>query len=195
MKYLRLFEEFSSKENAADINDVVIHLCEEADADYKLLFQSEDILLIYEISAKEEQLDLEHHLEMLKSIDEEYNILKKENSGVTNLVIYKGDIKDAARIWLNQFNDLTPVEKGDIIYYVDKDRLPLFYYYQDEENDYVYINHDRIWSFFSNVIGLEYEEIKGIMKDWLEDTYNLRGLTPIIIGNFLCLLELPVQYL
>ena len=180
MKYLRLFEEFSSKENATDINDVVIHLCEEADADYKLVFQLEDILLIYEISAKEEQLDLEHHLEMLKSIDEEYNIIKKENSGVTKLIIYKGnDIKDAPRIWLNQFNDLTKVDEfGDKIYYVDKNRLPLFYYYQDEENGDVHIDYDRIWSFFEDVIGLDYEKIQGVIKNWLEETYNLKGLTP-----------------
>ena len=28
--------------------------------------------------------------------------------------------------YLDQFNDLRPVEKGDFVYYVDNDNLPLF---------------------------------------------------------------------
>ena len=80
--------------------------------------------------------------------------------------------------FLEQFNDLTPVEKDGKIFYVDKDRLPLFMYYQDKKNGNVYINYDRIWMFFSDVIGMEYKEIQGIMKNWLEQTYNLKGLTP-----------------
>jgi len=86
--------------------------------------------------------------------------------------------------FLNQFNDLTPVEKDDKIYYVDKDRLPLFMYYQDIENGYIYTRYDRIWSFFSDVIGLNDKEIQGIMKNWLEETYNIKGLTPRRGGVF-----------
>ena len=90
--------------------------------------------------------------------------------------------------FLNQFNDLTQIEKGDyriyyveknnIIYYVDKNGLPLFYYYTDEKNGIIYINYDRIWMFFSKVIGLGYVEIKGILKNWLKETYNITGFTP-----------------
>ena len=79
--------------------------------------------------------------------------------------------------YLDQFNDLTPVEKDNKIYYVDKDRLPLIMYYPDRKNSIVYIDFYRIWSFFERVIGLKYEDIQGIMREWLEDTYNLRGLT------------------
>jgi hypothetical protein len=91
--------------------------------------------------------------------------------------------------YLNQFNDLTPVETVDKIYYVDKNRLPLFYYYLDEIDGYVSINYDRIWMFFSDVIGLDYEKIQGVIKNWLEETYNLKGLTPLyregLSGNML----------
>jgi hypothetical protein len=90
--------------------------------------------------------------------------------------------------YLNQFNDLTPVEKGDRIYYVDKDRLPLIMYYPDRKNSIVYIDFYRIWSFFERVIGLKYEEIQGIMRKWLKDTYNLRGLTPRTTFPFLIIL-------
>ena len=96
--------------------------------------------------------------------------------------------------YLDQFNDLRPVEKGDFVYYVDNDNLPLFYYYKKEQelkNGRYYINYYRIWSFFSRVMGYNYTEVQEIMKEWLYTTYNLRGLTPdgvnfpknLIVGN------------
>jgi hypothetical protein len=84
--------------------------------------------------------------------------------------------------FLNQFNNLRPVEKGNKIYYVDNDNLPLFYYYkeeQDSKNGYYYINYHRIWSFFFEVMGYNYNEIQEIIKEWLGTTYNLRGLKPV----------------
>jgi hypothetical protein len=82
--------------------------------------------------------------------------------------------------WLNrEFGDLTPVVKGNRTYYVDKDRLPLFYYYQDEKNGYVNISYDRMWVFFNSIFGLNYLQIQEILTIWLEETYNLRGLTPV----------------
>jgi len=95
-----------------------------------------------------------------------------------NIDVIKRAYQDNPLEFLDQFNDLRPIEKGDKILYVDKDRNPLFYYYLDDNNGYVYINYERIWMFFEEVIGLEYDEIKDIIKNWLEETYNLRGLTP-----------------
>ena len=43
--------------------------------------------------------------------------------------------------------------------------------------DYVLINFDKIWSFFSNDIHLELEEIQDITQEWLSETYNLKGVT------------------
>jgi len=83
--------------------------------------------------------------------------------------------------FLDQFNNLRPVEKDDEIYYVDNDNLPLFSYYiveQDSKNGYYYINYYRIWLFFDDIMGYNYTEIQEIMKEWLGTTYNLRELTP-----------------
>jgi hypothetical protein len=81
--------------------------------------------------------------------------------------------------WLNkEFGDLTPIVKGNITFYVDKDRLPLFYYYQDSKNGYVNISYDRIWVFFDSIFGLNYLQTREILTIWLEETYNLRGLIP-----------------
>ena len=83
--------------------------------------------------------------------------------------------------FLDQFNNLKPVEKDDKIYYVDNDNLALFFYYiedQESKNGYYYINLYRIWSFFEDVMDYSRTEIQEIIEEWLGTTYNLRGLTP-----------------
>jgi len=81
--------------------------------------------------------------------------------------------------WLNrEFGDLTSVVRGDKTYYVDEDREPLFYYNQDEKNGVVYIDYDRIWVFFNSIFGLKDPQTRKILKVWLGETYNLKGLTP-----------------
>ena len=81
--------------------------------------------------------------------------------------------------WLNkEFGYLTNVVKDDITFYVDENRKPLFYYYQDQKNGYVYIYYSRIWVFFESIFGLKDLQTQEILKVWLEETYNLRGVTP-----------------
>ena len=93
--------------------------------------------------------------------------------------------------WLNkEFSGLTPLVKGDKTFYVDRDQRPLFMYFQNEKNGNVYINYDRIWAFFESIFGLDTLQTKEILKVWLEETYNLRGVTPTSIRwNFKIRLE------
>ena len=84
--------------------------------------------------------------------------------------------------WLNkEFGNLTPIVKDGRTYYVDKDRLPLFFYYQDKEKGWIYINHYRIWSLLESIFSVKDLEIKELLKVWLEDIYNLRGYTPTTV--------------
>jgi hypothetical protein len=88
---------------------------------------------------------------------------------------------DIPSLFLKQFNNLRPVEKDGKIFSVDNDNHPLFYYYkedQESKNGDYYINYYRIWSFFDDVMGYDYNEIQEIIKEWLGTTYNLRELTP-----------------
>ena len=96
--------------------------------------------------------------------------------------------------WLNkEFGNLTKIVKGDIRFYFDKDRKPLFYYYQDSKNGYVCINYDRIWVFFESIFGLNTLQTQEILKVWLEETYNLRELTPAYLSaNVFPELERPI---
>ena len=83
--------------------------------------------------------------------------------------------------WLNkEFGNLTPVVGDDRTFYVDENRKPSFYYYQDEKNGNVYINYHRIWVFFNSIFGLNVPQSQKILRVWLEETYNLRGHTPTL---------------
>ena len=84
--------------------------------------------------------------------------------------------------WLNkEFGDLTEVVKGSRTFYVGRDRKPLFFYYQDDKNGYVYINYNKIWVFFEDIFGMERPQTEEILKVWLDETYNLRGHTPLFL--------------
>jgi hypothetical protein len=48
----------------------------------------------------------------------------------------------------------------------------------DKETGYAYVNYDDIWTFLEDNFGLNYIEIQGVMKEWLFEVYNLRGVTP-----------------
>ena len=106
----------------------------------------------------------------------------KESLEIFGKDILKQVYIDNPLSFLDQFNNLTPIEDDDEIYYVDNDNLPLFSYSkkeQESENGYYYINYYRIWLFFEDVMDYDYTEIQEIMKEWLGTTYNLRGLTPV----------------
>jgi hypothetical protein len=86
--------------------------------------------------------------------------------------------------WLNnKFGNLTKVVNYDRTFYVNKDKKPLFYYYQDDKNKFVFIDYTRIWIFFESIFDMEYEQIQDILKIWLEETYNLSGYLPIDYGH------------
>ena len=112
--------------------------------------------------------------ERVKSMVKKYGIDQAIEMVAGGIDTIKQAYKDNPESYLNQFKDLTPVEKDDKIFYVDKNGSPLFYYFPNKKNGYVYINYDRIWMFFSNVIELKYSETQDIIKNWLEDTYNLK---------------------
>ena len=122
--------------------------------------------------------------ERIKSIVNKFGVKQASEMVVGGKDTIRNAYQNNPESFLNQFNDLTTVEDRDKIYYVDKDRLPLIMYYPDRKNGDVFIDYGRIWSFFENVISLDYEEIQGIMREWLEETYNLRGLTPDIAYSY-----------
>jgi len=80
--------------------------------------------------------------------------------------------------FLNMFNNLdvfqSEEEKDWTLFRYEKGNNMMVY---DRKNEYVYVSYDVIWSFLENGFGLKYKEIQGITKEWLGETYDLRGIT------------------
>jgi len=113
------------------------------------------------------------------------DILKTD--GLESAADLVGSIKNLMKVlkiktpmdFLNLFNDL------DIVQSEERPNWTLFRYVKgknmvvyDKETGYAYVNYDDIWSFLENNFGLNYDEIQELIKEWLGEVYNLRGVTP-----------------
>jgi hypothetical protein len=80
--------------------------------------------------------------------------------------------------FINMFNNLDVVRSEEqpdwTLFRYEKGNNIMIY---DKKDEIVYINFDVIWSFLEDGFGLNYEEIQGITKEWLVETYNLKGVT------------------
>ena len=122
--------------------------------------------------------EIDSKSDRVKSIVNRYGFVNAIKMVVGGVDTIKQAYQYNPESFLVQFNDLTPIQKNDKIYYVDKDRLLLFYYYPNDKNGYVFINNNRIWMFFEYVIGIEYSETQVIIKNWLDEVYGIKGLIP-----------------
>jgi hypothetical protein len=62
----------------------------------------------------------------------------------------------------------------DYIFFM-KDGEVIFDY--NKKNGYVGVSYDKIWSFLEDFFELEYKEIQGLTKEWVEEHYKLRITT------------------
>jgi hypothetical protein len=81
--------------------------------------------------------------------------------------------------FLKLYSDLEVVQSQEqpnlVLYRFEKGKNMMIY---DKEIDVVRLHFGLIWSFFKDGIGLNYDEIQDIMSKWLDEVYNLRGVTP-----------------
>ena len=85
--------------------------------------------------------------------------------------------------FLHLFDDLEQVqseEKEDLILFRYKKGYNYMIY--NRENERVYINYYDIWSFLEDKFNLDYTEIQSLTEEWLDEVYNLRGVTTMILG-------------
>ena len=87
---------------------------------------------------------------------------------------------DSPMSFLHLFNDLEVVDSeenaGYVLFrYEPKYNLMIY----NRKNESVYIDYDEIWSVMEDKFGLEYREIQGLTEEWLDEVYNLRGVTTI----------------
>ena len=81
--------------------------------------------------------------------------------------------------FLNIYNNL------DVVQSEEKENWTLFRYtpkhnlmFYNSKNGNVYINYYEIWSFLEDGFGLNYTETQELTERWLDEVYNLRGVTP-----------------
>ena len=98
-----------------------------------------------------------------------------------NIIVDRPQLVRVALLYLNKnFGNLTPKSSSeylDSIFYVDSDNNAFMKY--NQKNGYVFIHHDQIWSKIRSLFSLSSGETRLIMMLWLEETYNLRGVTPV----------------
>jgi hypothetical protein len=86
--------------------------------------------------------------------------------------------------FLHLFDDLDVVqskEEPHLTLYRYEDRNNMMIY--DRKNDDVFINYLKIWTFLGKGFGLNFSKIQEVMKEWLSEVYNLRGVRPIRYGE------------
>jgi len=92
------------------------------------------------------------------------------------------DIKEPID-FLNLYNDLESVQSEEFdswtLYRYKKGHNFMIY---NRENEVVRINYDEIWSVLEDKFGLNYSETQELTKRWLDEVYNLRGITPHAIA-------------
>ena len=75
---------------------------------------------------------------------------------------------------------------GDLIEYrTDKYPDSIFYIrgkkvYMEQNLEYgmLWVDYDTIWADLENWFSLEYDGIQSVIAKWVEETYNIKGLTP-----------------
>ena len=80
--------------------------------------------------------------------------------------------------FLHMFDDMDVVqsknEKNWTLFRYEKGNNVMIY---DRKNEYVYIDYSDIWLFLEDGFGLNYSEIQAFTKRWVDEAYNLRGVT------------------
>jgi hypothetical protein len=97
-----------------------------------------------------------------------------------NIIVNQPKLVNVVKLYLRKsFGNLTPKtdpKSPNSIFYVNSDNKIFMEY--DEKKEYVWIDNYLIWSKLESLFYIDYEDIQLIMKDWLEEHYNLSGITP-----------------
>ena len=86
--------------------------------------------------------------------------------------------------FLHMFNDMDVVQskskKDWTLFRYEKGHNLMIY---DRKNEYVYIDYSDIWLFLEDGFGLNYSEIQAFTTRWVDESYNLKGVTTQTTNN------------
>ena len=108
--------------------------------------------------------------------------------GVEDTMSLVGDFNNLSQLlninspmdFLHLFDDLDVVQSEENKYltlfrYIKGDNLMIY----ERKSNVVRINYQKIWSILRSEFGLSPDETKSLTKKWLDEVYNLRGVTPV----------------
>lgn len=122
---------------------------------------------------------INNNIDKIKSLISKHGLFKSLNILVDGKETIKQIYINNPSDYLNLFNDLKPIQKDNKICYINNNNLILFFYYSNNKNNYVYINYDKIWALFSDILKLNYDQIQNIISNWLKEIYNIIDLIPL----------------
>jgi|688.fasta_scaffold741177_2 hypothetical protein len=104
-----------------------------------------------------------------------------------NIIIDRPKLVRVVKLYLTKsFGNLTPKissEYPNSLFYADSENHIFMEY--DKKNERVRVSHKDIWSKLERYFYLNYDDIQLIIKDWLEEAYKLKGVTPTSFGIWL----------
>ena len=102
-------------------------------------------------------------------------------------IITENKLNNVALSWMNQNFGLDQLE------IVTSEKFPNSVFFrkngqvvmqQDKKSKYFWFDNDEIWSFFKSFFGMQHQEIREVLRYWLEDTLKLEGYTPADTGFY-----------
>jgi hypothetical protein len=101
------------------------------------------------------------------------------------IIITENKLERVAINWLNDnYGDLEPyeTEKYPNQVFYRKGKEIIFSYNKKPEQ--VFVNYEEVWSFFKSFLSMENEQIRDLIKVWMEERYNLRvTTTPLVLRS------------
>ena len=94
-------------------------------------------------------------------------------------IITESKLEKAIIHFLNKsYGDLKEYKTDEYpnsIFYIKDKKV---YMEQNLKSDYLWVDYYTIWVDLEGWFSLEYDEIQSIISKWVEESYNMRGVTP-----------------
>ena len=96
-------------------------------------------------------------------------------------IITENKLEQVILHFLNKgYGDLTEYrddEYPDTIFYIRGEKV---YMEQEVDNGRLLVDYGTIWKDLEDWFSLEDDDIKLVISKWVEETYNMRGITPLM---------------
>ena len=198
MKYIKLFENFNEESNLEDAKWIVIsHLGEIMnDEDNHKCDNEKDILIFSVIGnpTKDQIKSCEEHLKeeglFLFVTGKDWEASDDE----TSILVGAGNSFDEwINNWLDRnFGGLKRIDYGTTAFYTEDQNLKeiniidiprSIIFFTDPTSKFTQVNWSKLWRFLDHSLFLSRDQIREILKNWIEKTYGLKDIPPLDWSN------------